>query len=94
MGDLLTIAACFTGVFALSLIIAGVVGLQDHGPPVDSRATTAWLCDHLLAWGVLSTMEAAARNWSSRPEERRLLGRGIACAVGCVVCLWLAGVCA
>lgn len=92
MGDLLTVVACFAGVFAYSFILAGLAALQDEEPPADWRAI-AWLGDLAATGGIVSILRAVARNWNSRPGDRRLLVIGVACGVGCVACLWLAARC-
>ena len=84
MTALLTILACFAGVFAFSFGAAGFLGLMSFEPPSKKGGLLVCLLDHTITGGAFTALSDIARNWQSRPTERRLLYVGLACGITCV----------
>jgi len=84
MTTLLTILACFAGVFALALGAAGILGLMSFEPPSDKGGLLLGLLDHLFTFGAFTALSEISQNWQSRPGERKLLYIGLACGVACI----------
>lgn len=89
MTALLTILACFAGVFAFAFGMAGFVGLVSFEPPKDKRGAVGTLIDHLVTGGFISILRDIERNWPEREAERRLLYLGFACGLACIVLVML-----
>jgi hypothetical protein len=89
MAILLTILACFAGVFAFAFGASGLIGLMNFRPQSGKRGGFLLLLDHLVFGGLVSAFRDIAHNWSKRAAERNLLCIGIACAVVCITLVML-----
>jgi hypothetical protein len=87
MTALLIILACFAGIFAFAYGTAGLVGLLDLDRPPGKNSVVLLLLDQLLTLGLGTFVSTIARNWSRRPEERRLLGIAAVCGALCLLFL-------
>jgi hypothetical protein len=85
MTTLLTILACFAGVFAFAFGTAGFLVLVSFEPPKEKRSAFLFFLDHLFAGGLVSMLRDVAHNWSQRVTERRLLCLGLACGLACII---------
>ena len=85
---LLTILACFAGVFAFAFGMAGFLGLVNWEPSKEKRSLFFFF-DQLVAGGVISMLRDIAQNWRSRTTERRMLCLGVACGLLCIILVTL-----
>jgi len=84
MTTLLTILACFSGVFAFAFGAAGFIGLMSFEPPSKKGGLLVCLLDHTFTGGAFTALSDIARNWQSRPAQRRMLYVGLACGVASI----------
>ena len=90
MTTLLTIVACFAGVFALVFGVAGLTGLRSYEPPKDRPGIVLMFIDAIVTRGHVTAIRDIARNWARRPSERRLLILGFAFGALCIILVTLA----
>lgn len=90
MHTLWIILACFSGVFAFAYLLAGIMGMQDDEPPNNRSKLILLSCDITGVSALGEALRGAAKNWSTRPDEHRLVYAGLLCLAASMVFVCLA----
>jgi quinol-cytochrome oxidoreductase complex cytochrome b subunit len=88
------ILACFSGMLGFGFALAGLLGMINFDKHYDYESISQMkmlghLLDMIVTQGLFFMVSEIARNWSSRPTERRFFFFGVGCLVVFVISLML-----